>query len=132
MRCEVCGKLVFEKTLAEIDSTQLIVCEDCANLGTLVPMPKMPSSSGKIFIKQKSREPRIELDEGLDLRQDYGILVRRKRQELGLTNEELAKKIFEKESIVQKIENQKLVPSDAMVKKLEKALQLSLREKNQE
>lgn len=133
MRCEVCGKAVSEKTIAEIDGAELIVCSDCAKLGTIIQAPVKPQAfQQQVFRKKLSGQnpvQRIAFDEGLDLKSDFGLLVRKKRQALGITVEELGKKIFEKESVLHKIENQKLMPSDSLIKKLEKELQVSLKEK---
>jgi len=131
MRCEVCGKALFEKISANIDGSRMLVCPECAGAhGSEIT----EFSSTQSVQQKQSFQPsaRIGISEGLDLKQDFGSIVRKKRQQLNLTVEELAKKIFEKESILHKIENQKIVPSDPMVSKLEKALQISLREKLQD
>jgi len=134
MRCELCGKPVFERIYAEVEGSRKLVCQECAgafgkdikSFGQESFAPSRPSFG------ERKIAPRIQLDEGLDLSEDFGKKVSSKRQKLGLTVEELARKIFEKESTIHKIEAQKLVPSDAMVSKLEKALSISLREKTEE
>jgi len=131
MRCELCGKPVFEKIFATVDNARLLVCPECAGaFGEDIKEFQEKTFAKKTQPARLERKPALQLDEGLDLRQDFGQLIRKKRQQAGLTIEELAKKIFEKESILHKVENQKLVPSDALIKKFEKALQVSLREKN--
>ncbi|HIH21599.1 MAG: TIGR00270 family protein [Candidatus Diapherotrites archaeon] len=133
MNCELCGKPAFEKTFVEIDGAVLLACDECSTLGSIVQEPRAESQKmRKAFIQKKPFLPSRELDEGLSLKADYGSAVRNKRQALGLTLEELAKKMFEKESVLQKIESQKLIPSEQLVAKLEKALQLSLRENSRE
>ena len=125
MQCEICGsegptkKIVFE-------GNTVFACEQCQSLGKLVEEPQQ----AKAFVRKATFEKTQVFDAGLDIVENYGSLVRNKRQKLGLTVEELAKKIYEKESILHKIENQKHVPSDAVLKKLENFLGISLKEKN--
>lgn len=128
MRCELCGKQVFEKISADIEGSRALVCPECAGaFGKEIDVeePARQFARKPEFKRTASQAP----SEGLDLKQNFGQLARQKRQQASLTVEELAKKIFEKESVLHKVENQKIVPSDALVVKLEKALQISLREK---
>ncbi len=131
MRCEVCGKALFEKIFANIDGSRMLVCPECAGAhGSEIT--EFSDNAGVAERQFSQPKASIGISEGHDLKQGFGSVVRKKRQQLNLTVEELAKKIFEKESILHKIENQKIVPSDPMVSKLEKALQVSLREKLQD
>ncbi|MEM3564990.1 MAG: multiprotein-bridging factor 1 family protein, partial [Candidatus Jordarchaeaceae archaeon] len=65
-----------------------------------------------------------------DLVEDYAYKIRRAREGKGLSHEELAKKINERVTIIKKIETGKMQPSLALVKKLEKELQINLTEKS--
>lgn len=131
MRCELCGKTVFEKIFAEVEGKRSMVCQECAGaFGRDIKSfdDERPSISRQGLEREKAAKKPV-LDEGLDLSEDFGKRISAKRQKIGLTVEELARKIFEKESTLHKIEAQKLIPSDSLVSKLEKALSVSLREK---
>lgn len=56
----------------------------------------------------------------------YGSLVRRAREKLGLSHEELGRRIAEKVSVLKKIENEKMVPDQKVSEKLEHILGIKL------
>ena len=58
--------------------------------------------------------------------EDYDVRVRQAREKLGLTHEELGKKINEKVSVLKKIETRKIKPDDKLAAKLEHALRIKL------
>ncbi len=134
MECEICGKETSELKRVELEGTTLIVCPECASYGKEIEEEEdMP-----VRVKTASRKarpiglPRYEednLDLGLEIVPDYGRRIKQARERRGLMVKELAMKIFEKESLVHRIENQSILPSDDMVEKLEKTLGIMLRKK---
>jgi putative transcription factor len=58
--------------------------------------------------------------------EDLGAIVQKAREKLGITREELALKVFEKSSVIHKIEAGNFVPDDKAIKKLEAALGVKL------
>jgi putative transcription factor len=58
--------------------------------------------------------------------EDYDVRVRQAREKMGLTHEELGKKINEKVSVLKKIETRKIKPDDRLAAKLEHALKIKL------
>jgi len=56
----------------------------------------------------------------------YGKRIRRGREKLGLTHEELSRKIGEKISLLQKLEMEKMTPELALAKKLESNLKIKI------
>ena len=60
--------------------------------------------------------------------EDYGDRVREARQKMGLSHQELSRRIREAVSMLQNIETGKLKPSDSVIKKLERELHISLME----
>lgn len=120
MRCEVCGKEA-KLIRAEIEGAELWVCSKCASLGK--PLYE-PQQRKKVSIKREY----FKVEEPFVLVENYGEVIRKAREKKGLTREELAKKLFEKESVLQRIEANELEPSDALTLKLEKLLGIRLRE----
>jgi len=122
MRCEVCGNDFPKLIRAEIEGAELMVCPECAKLGkTLRDLPEPASST---HVMKRVSAPRIE--EPPELIEDFGTEVKRARERLGLTREELAKKIFEKESLLVRIENNAFEPEEKIIRKLEKVLGIKL------
>jgi len=66
------------------------------------------------------------MPEGRELVEDYGQVIRRAREALQLSQEDLGRKIGEKNSVLQKIEGGRLVPPEVLVQKLERALKIRL------
>ena len=112
------GKLF--KTIVE--GTELSVCQECSRFGKVVGIVKQ-STAGKMQ-ETKSKEPETELIELLV--EDYAERIRKKRESLGLNQEEFAKKLNEKESLIQKIESGHFEPSIGLAKRIGKILQLRL------
>ncbi|MEM3617021.1 MAG: helix-turn-helix domain-containing protein, partial [Candidatus Bathyarchaeia archaeon] len=65
-------------------------------------------------------------ESSLELVDDYDVKVRQAREKLGLTHEELGKKINEKVSVLKKVETRKIKPDDKLAAKLEHALRIRL------
>lgn len=135
MRCEVCGRTLPYKPLrVSIEGAKLLVCEDCAKHGTLdfkTAIEAVESPKKRVIvtptptISSPKRPPAPELDDHI-LVDDYGLLIRKAREERGWSQEELGKRINEKASIVGKIETAKLTPSLLITRKLEHVLNFSL------
>ena len=63
-----------------------------------------------------------------ELALDYHKLIQQARNRLGWSQEELGQKINERKSVISKLENKSMKPDDKLVRKLEKALGISLME----
>jgi putative transcription factor len=123
MECEICGKETKKIFITEIEGVVLRACEEC-------------SKGGKILnIITKNNKPKIERqmpnyqEEEYELIEDYGKVIEEARKKIGISLEELAKGIGEKESLIRKIEREEIKPSDKIINKLEKFLKVKLREK---
>lgn len=141
MRCEVCGRKIHGKPVkALIEGAKLTVCGECAKHGTiLLEEPKTPTTSSRSQPKPKKvtmpplMRPALAAakvqkagEESLELVDDYDVKVRQAREKMGLTHEELGKKINEKVSVLKKIETRKIKPDDKLAAKLEHALRIKL------
>ena len=137
MRCEVCGRKIHGKPIkAVIEGAKLTVCSECSKHGTIIweeetkqpptlkPRPKTASS--QTLKAQTLRKTQTVLESTLELVDDYDVKVRQAREKLGLTHEELGKKINEKVSVLKKVETRKIKPDDKLAAKLEHALRIKL------
>jgi len=127
MQCEICGRETMQVKQVQVDGSTLIVCPGCASFGhevkeEHVKRPAMPLHR----IRQPGFKEK-EFDLGLGIEPDFGKRIRKAREAKGLTVKELAMKIFEKESLVHRLENQAIKPSDSMIAKLEKELGIQLK-----
>lgn len=116
MLCEICGsRQATSKALVE--QTVLSCCERCAPLGRRVE--QVPS---KISIRHRTTRPE-KIEEIVD---EYSKLIKEGREKKGLSQIQLAGKINEKESVLQKIESGHAKPSIELARKLEHFLSINL------
>jgi putative transcription factor len=64
--------------------------------------------------------------EEFDIAENYSDLVRRSRAKVGLSQDELAKRVKEKLSLIQKIETGKMAPNTRLCRELEHELRIKL------
>jgi len=105
--CELCGKNA-ELYRALVEGTELSVCEAC-------------SMYGRVLASAPAEKEIIEI-----IVPDFFERIRKKRQALGLKQDEFGKLISEKESIVHKLETGGIRPSLETAKKLERILKIKL------
>lgn len=124
--CEMCGKndKLF-RTMVE--GAEMMLCKDCSRFGKVLAAPKIIIKKEAIRQKQESKPEIIEV-----IVPDYGKIVKERREKLGLKQEELAKKINEKESLIHKIESGAFEPGIMLARKLEGFLKIKLIEKSEE
>ncbi len=137
MICELCGIDVPQTKFVKVEGAALHVCPKCEKFAssgavkTETGQVLRPSVAEGLAVRQKrQREKDIyESSEEKELALDYPEKVREGRMRKGLSQEELARLINEKKSMIVKVENGEIRPNDKLVRKLERALEMSLREK---
>ena len=130
MQCEVCGANTdYELKSVLIEGVVMKVCLRCETLGTPINRGR-PSNLGNSFQRRVSHNPRLVPEEEVEitLRPEYGLLIKKKREDLGIKQEDLAKMISEKESLVHKIESTSPVINVLTARKIEKILKLKILE----
>ena len=120
MLCEICGKRkVF--FVVEIEGATLYACKVCSRGAKIIR---------KISEEKREREEKkVETVEEEEIVENYGELIKKARQRLNLSLEDLAKKINERLSYLKHVEKEEILPNDRLIKKLEKALGIKLKEK---
>jgi len=122
MHCEMCGKKT-ELFKAIVEGTELKICDGCSKFGKITSRVKenFKKTKKKIEIEQEELPEIIQI-----ISSDYSNKVKSSRESLGLKQEELAKKLNEKESIIHKIETGHFEPNISLARKLEKFLKIKL------
>ncbi|MDR9380821.1 MAG: multiprotein bridging factor aMBF1 [Natronomonas sp.] len=146
VQCEMCGTETGSPKTVKIEGAELEVCDDCADFGTEVRTEQPSSSSTKYSTSSSSGsgssassrgssgtsggggsgQRRDMFDEMDEVVQDYDDRIRTARESKGLTQEELAKQLNEKASLIRKLERGDVLPSDSVQRKLERELGIDL------
>ena len=114
MQCELCGKKEAEFS-ALIEGVELQVCEGCARHGQVLKKP----------VYEERKQFRAEEPE-LVIVEDYASLIKNKRESMGLNQEDFAKKLNQRLSLMQSIESGHIKPTIEVARKLEKILGIKL------
>jgi len=150
MNCEICGNQIDKPITVVIDDTQFDVCSNCSSLGKKLDTETVIDEENdyprdrfakerfefkerkKVFFDKPKPTQKIQnFSSSLQpssLIEGFGKKIMQARQKKGLTLKELAMKIYEKESVIQRIEAEKFTPSDKTIRKLEKELEVKLTE----
>lgn len=118
--CDMCGR-AEQLVIALIEGVEMSVCRNCASFGQILQMPKSFSLKNS-FARQKPQEPQIVEQ----IVEEYALKIKQAREKRKLNQEEFAKMLNEKESVLHNIEAGKQKPSMELAKKLEKNLGISL------
>lgn len=141
----MCGAETSSPTTVEIEGAELDVCDDCADFGTEVEQQSTGSASTKYSTDSSSggsdgsssadgasgssNTRRHDMfDDMEEVVQDYDERIRNAREAAGLSQDELAKELNEKASLIRKLERAASLPSDSVQGKLERKLDITLTE----
>jgi len=141
MPCEMCGKEVPRTKPVQIDGSILDVCNECARFREDAP-PEVPEptpiASGpaavatpppRIFPTHTSRKKDALSRGEVELVEDFHSRIIKGRRAMDLTQEDLARRINEKKSVISRLETGEMRPSDRLIKKLEGELDIKLKER---
>ena len=122
--CEMCGK-ESRLVTAEIEGGELKVCSNCAEYGTVKKreFTSRPRYSGNSSKRNEMPQFRIV--------GNFSSLIRSAREKKGMSQEDFAKSLNERESIVAKWEQGVLRPRLGTARRLEKILGVKLVEKEE-
>ncbi|PSP80086.1 TIGR00270 family protein [Halobacteriales archaeon QS_1_68_20] len=149
VQCEMCGAETSSPNTIKVEGAELDVCGDCTDFGTEVRQQESSSTSTKYSTSSNSggssggstRSGRSSSSDGggggrsrgsdmfddvEELAADYDDRIRRAREQTGLSQEDLAKELNEKASLIRKLEQGSMLPSDSVQQKLERKLDVSL------
>jgi len=133
----MCGADVPITKPMMVEGSKLNLCANCARFGdeykSSNPTAASPVPRSVIEDRLQRRERRMQTKDiysttTRELIDDYGAAIRNAREAKGLDLEEFAKSIFERKGTIARIEANDLVPDDKLIVKLEKALNIVLKE----
>ena len=127
----MCGGETGYPLVASIEGVELSVCNKCAKFGTVIkkvrPVVK-ESKAKKDFVREApQREKLIQI-----LVEDYNLKIKNAREKAGLKQEDFAREINEKSSLIHHVESGKFEPSMKLARKIEKFLNIKLIEQHEE
>ncbi|MFX0050542.1 MAG: multiprotein bridging factor aMBF1 [Candidatus Hodarchaeota archaeon] len=133
--CEMCG-VEAPVTLVEIDHVELYACPKCSRFGKSV-VKKRPQKKIKKYTltsrpstkpqPRSSSPPKKDFLHDKILMDGYGQIIQDARREQGLGRAEFARMIKEKETLLARIEAEKVLPTDRVVAKIERELNIELK-----
>lgn len=124
MSCDMCGKNP-EELIILVEGVEMNACSKCKSFGKLV---RRISKGPPVF---KSKEIRRKVDVIPTIKADYSKLIKNKRESLGLSQEDFAKKINEKSSIISKLETGNVEPDINIADKIKKIFRIDLIEESE-
>lgn len=138
MNCEICGsEIKGEPYKTKIDNSVMATCKECSRYGKVQSKPQPPKSKSpkRKIVNNTQRQNQNKVysrrtkEEEFEIVEDYNKIIRQKREIKGLTQKEFAAQLYEKESVLNKIENGKMVPDIKLAHKIEKLLNVTIVEK---
>src|SRR3989339_349020 len=119
MNCELCGSKTAQYDV-EIEGTIMKVCVDCSKFGEI-------KNKKKIDVIVREKRPEFKEPEYLFIK-GFGSKVKSAREKLGLKQEEMAKRLNERESLLHQIESEHIKPNVDLARKLERELRIKILE----
>ena len=111
----------------KIEDTLLNVCKSCSGFGKVINPIQPPQKPTAEVTVQPVRKEKILAVVG-----DCASLIREKRESLGLNQDDFAKKLNEKVSVIHNIETARFRPSIDLARKFESMLRINLIEQIEE
>ena len=121
--CEMCGAKTKLYNCV-IEGANLLVCERCSKFGEIIRVYEVKKQE-RLF----SRKPKVNVQEELEIVDDFAVKIKDLREKQNLKQEELALKINEKVSLIHGLESKRIVPSFDIARKLQKFFGVNLIEK---
>jgi putative transcription factor len=127
MRCEICGSQIRGRPYYKIvEGGKMTVCARCSKFGSAEWDPSRARVQQRRRPISRRVRNEIEVSESLELVEEYGVKIRKARQKMKLTIEDLSRRIGEKESVIKKLEKEEVNPDLTLVQKIKNVLNVEL------
>jgi putative transcription factor len=136
--CPICGSIIWGKgQKVLIEGAKITVCDSCAQHGTKIQkfsagIQKKKPFRQKSQIPQKRQNIKTDIIDDWEIIPDYAKKIRKKRDSLGLNQDQFAQKLNEKPSLLRRIEAGKVEPTIKLAKKIEDVYNIKLLKKTGE
>jgi|AntAceMinimDraft_17_1070374.scaffolds.fasta_scaffold265201_1 putative transcription factor len=121
--CDMCGKKNISSVKVKIEGTIMTTCSECSRFGEKLADPTRTINN---FTSTRSRVQRNDPDANKFVVKNYGFLIKQARELKSLKQEQVAKMLNEKESIIHKVESGQFKPNFKLARKLEKFFSITL------
>lgn len=129
----MCGREDYLRKV-RVEGVEMNLCKVCSKYGEPIKKPsaKRTVSSTQNSVRSKRPTRRLKDFERQDeqLKENYGLLIKKKREKEKMKQEDLAKMLSEKESLVHKIESSSIPISIKFAKKIQKILGVKIIEES--
>lgn len=119
----MCGHDAPLLLLTNVEGSHLSLCKGCASYGKVIKVLRSPIEVSKKQVQKKALPQLVET-----VIDGFNEHIKSAREKMGLKQEELAKKLNEKESLVHALETGHHVPNLELAKKLERHLSIRITE----
>ena len=124
MRCEICGKKVVGRPIrVKIESSIMQTCQECSKFGKVQKEPQRPIKPRTVPRRPRYREP------SYDVLEDFNTVIRKAREKRKWSREDLAEKVYEKVSVINRIESGRMIPDIKLARKIERLLNIKIVDK---
>jgi putative transcription factor len=121
--CDMCGLSSSKLISMKIEGTIMNVCPNCARYGNSL---ESPSKRVNNFTSNHVRREYVDPDANKIITNNFSSIVKNARERKGLKQEQVAKQLNEKESLIHSIESGSLKPRFKTARKLEKFFKIHL------
>ncbi len=119
MPCELCGKDTNLIT-ADVEGVELKVCSDCGKFGKIKQRAKKSEFKPVKYKQQKVEQPQFSIIS------DFSSIIKSAREKKEMSQEDFAKFLNERVSVIQKWEANSLKPRIDIARQLERKLSVRL------
>jgi putative transcription factor len=127
MNCELCGKIA-ELVNAMVEGVQMNVCAKCGSFGKVLRAQPAAAAPTRKATAPVRREP-VQVE---GIVSDFAQRIHTARERKGMTQQDFAKQLQVKESLLQKLESGTSEPDMDLARRLEKLLHVTLVEIREE
>jgi len=135
--CQICGGKIWKAQTVLIEGAKIVVCQNCAQYGKKVsPETKPfklkmgPKANSKPVKQLKSNKTEEFLEPSIEVVSNYAEKIRDVRIQKNLNQDQFAKKLNEKPSLIRRIESGKVTPTIELAKKIESVYKIQLLDKS--
>jgi putative transcription factor len=123
MICDLCGK-PGKLYKVELEGSRVVACESCAKYGKVLHEVNTESPKKKEIVQERRENKSPEVVQIIV--KDYASKIKNAREKQKILQEDFAKRINVKDSLLLHLESGKMEPNIELARKLEKALGIKL------